>query len=170
MCAPPLQCVKLRSACVVDILEDCHQAKPWHCFDQDVLSFAVSLVREDTDARCIAVWPRQRGYQSGPQHIDYDRDDRNGFRRLLNGASCFVPRSCDDIDPCLDQLRCILRNQIDVLPICAIFDREVLAFNETAASQFVEESYVSLGATRAVASNPDDRSAPVPAPAQRTAM
>jgi hypothetical protein len=26
-----------------------------------------------------------------------------------------------------------LRNQIDVLPICAIFDREVLAFNETAA-------------------------------------
>jgi hypothetical protein len=33
-----------------------------------------------------------------------------------------------------------LRNQIDVLPICAKFDREVLALNEAAASQFGEQS------------------------------
>src|SRR4029077_18015937 len=80
-----LQGVKLRSIYVeIDIGKDCHQAKAWHCFDEDVLSFAVRLVPEDTDARCIAVWPRQRGYQSGPQQIGSDRDDRNGFRRLLN--------------------------------------------------------------------------------------
>jgi hypothetical protein len=34
-----------------------------------------------------------------------------------------------------------------VLPICAIFDREVLAFNETAASQSVKKSYVIIGRT-----------------------
>jgi hypothetical protein len=38
-----------------------------------------------------------------------------------------------------------LRNQIDVLPICAIFDREVLAFNETAASQSVKKATYSFG-------------------------
>jgi hypothetical protein len=43
--------------------------KPWNCFDQEVLSFAVSLGHEDTDARCIALWPRQRGHQSRPEHI-----------------------------------------------------------------------------------------------------
>jgi hypothetical protein len=31
------------------------------------------------------------------QRIASDRDDRNGFRRLLNGANCFIPWSCDDI-------------------------------------------------------------------------
>ena len=86
-----LQCVNLRSLCEIDIGKDCHQAKAWHCFDEDVLSFAVKLVREHTDARCIAVWPRQRGYQSGPQQIGSNRDDRNYFRRLLNGAYCFIP-------------------------------------------------------------------------------
>jgi hypothetical protein len=65
--------------------------KAWHCFDEYVLPFAVSLVREDTDARCIAVWPRQRGYQSGPEHIAHYRNDRNSFRCLLNGAYCFIP-------------------------------------------------------------------------------
>ena len=87
---------------VIDIGKDRHQAKPWHCFDQDVLSFAVSLGREDTDACCIAVWPRQRVHESGPEHIACDRNDRNGLRRLLNGANCFVPSNYDDIDPCLD--------------------------------------------------------------------
>jgi hypothetical protein len=85
-----LQGVKLRSLFVkIDIGKDCYQAKARHCFDEDILSFAVSL--EDTDARCIAVWPRHRGYQSGPQHISYLPNDRNGFRRLLNGAYCFIP-------------------------------------------------------------------------------
>ena len=50
--------------------------------------------------------------------------------------------SGDDIDPCIDQFRCILRHQIDVLPRCAKFDREILAFNETAASQFVQKLHV----------------------------
>jgi hypothetical protein len=49
----PLQCVKLRSLCGIDIGEDCRQTKPRHCLDQDILSFAFSLFREDTDARCI---------------------------------------------------------------------------------------------------------------------
>jgi hypothetical protein len=39
-----LQCVKLRSLCEIDIGKDCHQAKAWHCFDQDVLSFAVKEI------------------------------------------------------------------------------------------------------------------------------
>jgi len=140
-----LQGVKLRSACEVDINEKRHQAKPWHCFDQDVLSFTVSLECEETDARCIALWPRQRGHQARPEHIAYDRNDRYRLCRLLEDANCFIPDSCDEIDPCLYQLGCILRDQIDVFPKCAIFDREVLAFNETAASQSVKKSYVLIG-------------------------
>jgi len=31
-------------------------------FDQNILTFAVGVAREDTDARCIAVWPPQRGH------------------------------------------------------------------------------------------------------------
>jgi hypothetical protein len=49
-----LQCVELHKLCVVDIDKDRHQPKPWHCFDQDVLSFAVSLARKNTDACDIA--------------------------------------------------------------------------------------------------------------------
>ncbi len=44
----------------VGVGEGYHPAKSWHHFDQDVLSFAFSLEREDADARCIAVWSRQR--------------------------------------------------------------------------------------------------------------
>ena len=76
--------------------------KLWHCFDQNVLSLAVTLAHEDTDPRCIAVWPRQRVYEAGRKQIVCKRNNRNGFRRLLNGANCFIPDSCDDIDPCLD--------------------------------------------------------------------
>jgi hypothetical protein len=87
-----LQCGKLRRRSrQVDVDKNCHQAKPRHCFDEDVLSFAVSLVPEDTDARCIAVWSRQRGYQSGPEHIAHYRNDRNGIRHLLKGAYCIIP-------------------------------------------------------------------------------
>jgi hypothetical protein len=35
-----------------------------------------------------------------------------------------------------------LRDQIDVLRICAKFNREILTINETPASQFVEKNYV----------------------------
>ena len=74
-----------------------------------------------------------------PEQIASQRDDRNGFCRLLKGVNCFLPSNYDDIDPCIDQFRRILRNQINVLPICAIFHREILAFNETEASQFVQK-------------------------------
>ena len=56
-----LQFIQLRaarSAYDVDIDKDSHQAQPWHCFDQDVLSFAVVFTREDADASRIALWPR----------------------------------------------------------------------------------------------------------------
>jgi hypothetical protein len=46
------------------------------------------------------------------------------------------PSGYDDVDPCLNQLGCILRDKINVLlliSICAPLDREVLTFNETAA-------------------------------------
>jgi hypothetical protein len=105
-----LQCLKLRNVCVFDIGKDCHQAKPWHCFDQDVLPFAVVFTRENADASCIAFWPRQRGHQSGPQHVAYDRNDRYRLRRLLEYANCFIPRSYDEIDRCLYQLSCVLRD------------------------------------------------------------
>jgi hypothetical protein len=68
----------------------------------DVLPFAVSLGREDTDARSIAFWPRQRGHQSGPKHIAHNRNDWNGFRRLLKGENVLFPRSYEDIDPRLN--------------------------------------------------------------------
>ncbi len=87
------------------------------------------------------------------------------FRRLLHGANCHAPASIDDIDPGFDQLRRILRNQIDVRRKCAIIDREVLAFNETAASQFVEKkSRLKAHRAETETSNPDDRSAPLAAP------
>jgi len=38
-----------------------------------------------------------------------------------------------------------LRNQIDVLPISAPFDRKVSVFNETKALQFVEKSHGCWG-------------------------
>jgi hypothetical protein len=34
-----------------------------------------------------------------------------------------------------------LRDLINVFPICAIFDREVLAFDEAVASQFLEKGH-----------------------------
>jgi len=43
------------------------------------------------------------------------------------------------VDSVLDQLRRIFRNQVNVWPKIAAIDREVLAFNETAAWQLVEE-------------------------------
>jgi hypothetical protein len=97
-----------------DIHKDCHQAKPWHCFDQDVLSFTVSLEYEDTDARRISLWLRQRFHEAGPEQIASDRNNRDGFCRLLKGANCTIPSSCDDIDPYTEQFGRILRNQIDV--------------------------------------------------------
>jgi hypothetical protein len=60
-----LQAIELCSAREIDIDKNCHQAKAWHCFDQDVLSFTVSLKCEDTDTRRIAVWPRQRFHEAG---------------------------------------------------------------------------------------------------------
>src|SRR5690242_1775960 len=69
--------------------EDCHQAKAWNCLDQDVQSFAVSLAREHTDARCIGVRPRYGVHETGPEQIGSDRNDRNGFRRLLKGSNPF---------------------------------------------------------------------------------
>jgi hypothetical protein len=137
-----LQLIKPRRTCVAVIGKGCHQAKPWNCFDQEVLSFAVSLGREDTDARCIALWPRQRGHQSRPEHIAYDCNDRYRLCRLLEDANCFIPDSCDEIDPCVYQLSRVLRDQIDVLPKRAKFDREVLPFSEPAATQSVEKRYV----------------------------
>jgi hypothetical protein len=65
-----LQCVKL-CRCVLDVIGDKsrHLAKPWHCFDQDVLSFAVEVDREDADARCIAIGLRQRVHETILKHI-----------------------------------------------------------------------------------------------------
>ena len=60
-----------------------HPAKPWHYFDQDVLSFAVTLAPEDIDACCIAVRSRHRVHEAGPEHIICDRNDRDRLRRLL---------------------------------------------------------------------------------------
>ena len=94
--------VKVPVLCVIDICKDSHQAKPWHRLDQDVLSFAVTHEHEEIDARCIAAWPRRRGHQSGFQQIACERNDRNGFRGLLNAADGFVANSRDDIDPCID--------------------------------------------------------------------
>jgi len=136
-----LQCVKLRR-CAVDIGKGRHPAKPRHCFDQNFLSFAVKVDREDADARSIAVWPRQRFHVAGPEQIVYERNNRNCLRRLLHGANCLFSSGCDDIDPCLRQFRRILRNQIKVQPICAPFHLQVLAFNETMASKFFHESHV----------------------------
>jgi hypothetical protein len=58
----------------------------------------------------------------------------------LCGTSCHTPGGFDDIDMSFDQLRRILRNQINVEPKIAVIDREVSTFNEAAASQFVNTS------------------------------
>jgi hypothetical protein len=58
---------------------------------------------------------------------------------LLRGTNSRTPSAPDDIDSVFDQLRRIFRNQINVWPKIAVIDREVLAFNEAAAWQLVEE-------------------------------
>ena len=70
-----------------------------------------------------------------------------------------------------DQLRRKFRNQINVQPICALIDREVLAFNEAAIAEVhrKKRQYWRIARTDWT-SRQDDRSAPVAAPSQRTAM
>ena len=72
-----------------------------------------------------------------------DRNDWYGFRRFLQCANCFIPRSCDDVDPSFDQFGRILRNQIRMWPILAKFDRQILAVNKTTASQLIEKILIS---------------------------
>ena len=117
-------------------------ANPRHGFDQNFLSLAIKLSGEDAEPRCIAVWPSERFHQSLPDQIVGERKDRNRFGRLLYGTNCHAPARIDDIGLGFDQLRRILRNQIDVRCKSAVINREVLALNETAASQFLEKSHV----------------------------
>ena len=65
--------------------------KPGHGLDQDFLSLAVKLGREDTQARCITAGPGQRVNQPLPGHIFGNSEDCNSRRRLLYRANCNVP-------------------------------------------------------------------------------
>jgi len=135
------QRVKLRR-CIIDIRKGRHPANPRHCFNQNLLSFAVKVDREDADARSISIRTRQRSHLAGPQHIVYQRNNRNCLGRLLRGPKRFFSSGCDDIDPCPDQFCRILRNQIKVLPIWAPFNDQVLTFNKAAAPKFFQERNV----------------------------
>jgi hypothetical protein len=133
-----LQCLKLRR-CTVHVCKGRQSSKSRHCFDQKVLSFSVKVDREVVYARGIALRPRQRLHEAGPKQIVHYRNNRNCLGRLLRGASCFISCGCDDVDPCTDQLRRILRKQINLLPECAPFDGKVLPLDETVASKFLQE-------------------------------
>ena len=131
MCVSSLpQRIKLHCSCPVGICKDGHSAKRWHCFDQELLSFAVEFGRENTQARCVAVWARQRVHQTGAEHVVCNRKDWNSFCRLLCGADCQIPDSCNDIDGGFDQLCDPLGQQIRVHRKCVVNDREVLTFNK----------------------------------------
>src|SRR6185437_1046354 len=111
-------------------------------FDQDVLPHAVQLRGKDADPRDIAIRPGKRFYQSLPDHIACDPNDGNAHGCLLYGGNCLVSSSIDDIGLGYDQLRRMLRNQIDMRCKGAVINREVLVFNETSAPEFVEKTYV----------------------------
>ena len=108
-------------------------------FDQDFLPFAVKLASEER-----RLWyyrgSNKRVHQSRSDHIV--RDPRIGIVcvSLLCGTSCHAPGGFDNIDFGVDQLRRILRNQINVEPKIALMDREVSALNEAAAAQSVDTS------------------------------
>jgi hypothetical protein len=106
----------------IGIGESRHTANPGHGFDQDLLSLSVKLSGEYADSRCVAIRPGERFYQSLPDHIVCDPNNGNAFGCLLHGANCHAASGKDDIDPCTDQLRRILRKQTNALPICAPFD------------------------------------------------
>src|SRR6516225_2670988 len=125
------ECLDPSICCVVDIGKDSHPTKPWHSFNQNVESLAINLACENTDACCVAVRPRHRVYEIGPQQIVCNRNNRNSFRHLLCGADCLIPYGYNSIRPGSDQLLCILRKQVEVLSKHTPFDPEVLAFHET---------------------------------------
>jgi hypothetical protein len=97
---------------------------------------AVEFGREDAEARGVAAGPRHRVYQSLPDHILCNPEDRNHFRRLLCGVRCRTPTGIDDIDLGFDQPRRI-RHQITVKRKIAVIDYEVLTFNKAEVAQFV---------------------------------
>ena len=108
-----LQGASLRLSERAGIGEGRHAANPGHGFDQDVLSLAVKLSCENADPRRVAIWPRERSHQPFPDHIVCDRNDGDALGCLLYGTSRNTPTSIDDIGLGCDQLRRILRNQID---------------------------------------------------------
>ena len=112
--------------------------KPGHGLDQDLLSFAVKLGREDADTCCIAAGPGQRVHQPLPDHILGNAEDRNGRRRLLCSANSRISGCINDIDLGFDQLRHKFRNQINAQCICAPIDCEILALDEAKPPKFIE--------------------------------
>jgi hypothetical protein len=65
--------------------------------------------------------------------IACDPNDGNAFLCLLHDANRHAPGSIDDIGRGYDQLRRILRNQIDMRSKGAVINREVSAYREMKA-------------------------------------
>ena len=115
-----------------------HAAKSRHSLDQDFLPLAVKFGRKDADTCCIAAGPGQRIYQSRPDHILGNPEDRNRCRRLLCRTNCGITADINVIDMGFDQACHKFGNQINAPSIVAPFDREVLALDEAKPPKFIE--------------------------------
>ena len=93
-----LQRLELPRRGCVGIGECRHAAKSGHRLDQDFLSLAVELGREEADACCIAAGVGQRTHESRSHHVVGKPEDRNRCRRPLCGANCNISAGHNDID------------------------------------------------------------------------
>jgi hypothetical protein len=112
--------------------------RPWDELVQEFEPLYVQLRGENAHPGRIAALMSKRRHQSRSQHIVGRRNDGYGRRRLLRGASCWVPGAQDDIDLGLDQLDRHFRKLLSAgfpAPPC---DDEVLALDEACPTQLVE--------------------------------
>ena len=138
-----MQCIKFRNRYDIGIGEGRHPAKPWHCFDQNFLSFAVKFRREDAHTCCIAAGVGQRVHQPCSDHIFAPREDRNCCRRLLCSMNCGISVDQNYVYVGFDKLCHKFRNQISARSITAKINREVFALDEVKSPKFFGHRDVS---------------------------
>src|SRR6516225_30899 len=95
-------CSRVFRCCEVETLESTNAAmRTRHCFNENVLSFAIELGRHQANARNVGPRPRQRGHKSGIDQILRNYNKWYRFGRLLK-------RTGDQITTRRDHIRCSL--------------------------------------------------------------
>ncbi len=116
-----------------------HTSKSGRRLHYEVLPLAVEFAGQDADAGRIAAGFGKRAHESLPQHIVCEREDRNHARRPLRGPNRGIPAGQDDIDLGFDQLRRMFFESLGAQSVTVSIDREVLAFDEAGAPEFLKQ-------------------------------